>query len=173
VNDNPQAANKILFPLFQHLGIQMPMDEMAPHVFKFALVRLEQIQNIDEEEVQQLINDLDSDSYKIRKTASEKLAEGFVRWSAQIEKYLKDESLTLEVKSRLNEIASERGKSEMDKLLADQKLLESPKFLIKTFDVANDEQKNLVADQLEKVTGQNHGTDLDAWKNWLSISETK
>ncbi len=151
----------------------MPMDEMAPHVFKFALVRLEQIQNIDEEEVQQLINDLDSDSYKIRKTASEKLAEGFVRWSAQIEKYLKDESLTLEVKSRLNEIASERGKSEMDKLLADQKLLESPKFLIKTFDVANDEQKNLVADQLEKVTGQNHGTDLDAWKNWLSISETK
>lgn len=173
VNENPQAANKLLFPLFQQLGIQIPMDKTDPHVLNSALTRLEQMQIIDEEEVKQLIKDLGSDSYETRKTASEKLAEGFDRWSAQIEKSLKDESLTFEAKARLKEIASDNVKSETDMLLTGQKLMESPEFLIGLFEVATDEQKTFVADQLEKVTGQNHGTDLGAWKEWLSTSGTK
>ena len=172
VNDNPQAANKVLFPLLQQLGIRMPMDKTDPHVLKSALTRLE-MQSSDEEEVQQLIKDLGSGSYEKRKTASERLTEGFDRWSAQIEKSLQDESLTFETKARLKGIASENPKSETDILLTDQKLLESPEFLISLFDVATDDQKTFVAEQLKKVTGQNLGTDLDAWKKWLSTSETK
>ena len=172
MNDNPQAANKVLFPLLQQLGIRMPMDKTDPHVLKSALTRLE-MQSSDEEEVQQLIKDLGSGSYETRKTASEKLTEGFDRWSAQIEKSLQDESLTFETKARLKGIASENPKSETDILLTDQKLLESPEFLISLFDVATDDQKTFVAEQLKKVTGQNLGTDLDAWKKWLSTSETK
>lgn len=61
----------------------------------------------------------------------------------------------------------------MDKFLTDQKLLKSPEFLIGLFDVAADDQKSLVAEQLEEVTGQNHGTDPDAWKKWLNTSATK
>ena len=167
VKRNSQAAEQLLFPLFKRLGIKTPLSKTGPRILAAAIKRLQQMQEPDDEKLAQLIKDLDSDNYQVREDASQALSDGYEEWSAQIKEYLKDTKLSLEARVRLKDIIQESSENESTIFINDLGLLESPEFLVNALEFADETQKASVAKQLQKVTGQAHGTDLKAWKNWL------
>lgn len=171
VKKHPQPANKFLFPLLKQLGIKMPIDKTGPRLLSAALAHLERMQTDIDDQVAKLVKDLDSDSYETRNSASAKLTAGFEKWAGQIEKHLKESPLSPEARMRLKQIKANSGKNELDQFLGEHKLLSSPSFLIKLLEFAKDDQKLMVVDELKKVTNEDHGENLDAWKKWLIESD--
>ena len=167
IQKNPAPTKQLLFPLLDRLGVKMPLDKMDPRLLSAVIARLERMHANEDEKVKQLVKDLDSDSFKTRKTASEELANGYQQWSDQIAKYASDSSLSPEGRTRLKEIIGSNDKSEIEQFMDDQNLLESTPYLVKLLEVADDKQKALVAEQLKQVTGEEFGEDLEAWTQWL------
>lgn len=173
IESNRAIAEQLLFPLFDRLGVKMPIEKVDTRVVAAVIEKLKMQNGDDAEQLKKLIADLDSDSYETRAGASEKLAAGYDRWQLEIKKYSEDASMSTEAKVRLKEIIADSRQSELDKLIADQNLLASPAYLISIVDIVKPNEKQLLFDRLEKVTGQKHGDDLAAWKSWLKADQDK
>ena len=171
VKRNSQVAEELLFPLFNRVGIITPLNRTDPRVFAASIKRLKRAEQPNEQKLDQLIKDLDANSYQVREAASKSLTDGFEEWSTEIKKFSKDSKLSLEAKVRLKKIIDQRGEDEVAELIKNFNLLESPEFLVGALEFANDKQKAIVVKQLKEVTKQSFGTDLQAWKNWLEKNE--
>ena len=164
---NPRVSEELLFPLLKRLGVKTPLGRKDPRILAAAIIRLERMNAPNNKNVAELIKDLDSDSYQVRQAASKDLNKGYEQWSVTIKKHAEDTKLSLEARVRLKEIVDEKGENEIANLINGMRLLDSPDFLVSVLESANDTQKASVVKQLEKVTDQTHGTDLQAWKKWL------
>lgn len=164
---NPLATEQLLLPLLDRLGIKKPIDQTDPDVLSVAIHRLQSQAATDPEKLERLLKDLDSDNYQARTKASEELSGGYEEWSARIKEYSTNTKLSLEARFRLKEIIEKNSSSPIGTLINDQNLLESPEFLIAALEFADDQKKTLVVKQLEKVTKQSFGTDIEAWKTWV------
>lgn len=173
INEHPQPTNNLLLPVLERLGIKMPMGKTDPLVLSAALAHLERMQVNADEQVAKLLKDLDSSSFKVRQAASEKLAEGYEGWAGQIENQLADSSVSPEAKLRLKKIVNNSEKSEIVLFMEEHRSLETPSFLVKLLEFAEDDQKSVVLEQLRKVTGEDNGESLDAWKASLVESSEK
>ena len=171
VKRNPQAVEKLLLPLMNRLGIEKPISRRAPEVLSAAIRRLQSQAASGTEVLKGLFKDLDADNYQARNEASEKLTAGYDQWSAKIKEYSTNKELSVDARFRLKEIIEENSTDNVADFIKEQALLESPDFLVVALEFANDQQKTHVVKQLEKVTKQSHGTDVQAWKDWLKANE--
>ena len=127
----------------------------------------------DDEALKKLINELDSDSYEIRKKASKKLTDGYEQWASKITKYLTDSSLSPEAQVRLKEIIAGGTENELDKFISEQKLMGSTEYLVSLLSIVGGDDKQLIVEHLEQLTGQSHGDDSAAWEKWLESADNK
>ena len=173
IQKNPQVTKHALFPLFDRLGIEMPIDKSDPRVVAGIVDKIKQEKMGDDEALKKLINELDSDSYEIRKKASKKLTDGYEQWASKITKYLTDSSLSPEAQVRLKEIIAGGTENELDKFISEQKLMDSTEYLVSLLSIVGGDDKQLIVEHLEQLTGQSHGDDSAAWEKWLESADNK
>lgn len=168
---NPQVAEELLFPLLDRFGIKKPIRATDPDVLSNAIARLQNLAGANSEELERLLEELGSKNYQTRIEASEALSEGYDQWSARIKEYSTNPELSVEARFRLKEIIDSQVESEASAMITNERLLESPEFLVTALEFADAQQKTLVVKQLEKVTGESHGTNVEAWKDWLETNK--
>jgi len=158
--------NAYLIRLWEELGISDPVSLSTPEVVTASTEILRSIQE-DEMMVFGLMESLGSDSLSTREKAASELRTGFYKW-----KYWVDSSAE---KFEYDKISQEHlskirkgSPSTKAQDYANSLDLADAKTLVRVLELANDEQRPFVVQQLRSVTGQKL-TDLADWREHLSI----
>jgi hypothetical protein len=159
-----------IFPMLRHVGVVPPLTPLSTPVVKTVLAKLVPVDGDRRRQTEQLIAQLQNDSFAKRDEATKKLFAETARHEPVIEEMLKDKDLDPETKMRLEKvIKSHRAKNlEVEQLIVSLKLTDDAKYLVGLLpDTTEQDRPNVVA-ALERLTGQKLGTDVSAWKKWLS-----
>ena len=167
ISKHSDIVRKTLLPVFEHLGIGLPLTS-DNHLVKDAVrMRLIRLQQQSHHEFQAVISMLDSDEFSQREKATRQLRNELEKWLPQIETELQNPR-SAEVRYRL--LALLRGnnvKSEIDTIIDENQLLESTEYLVNLFDGSNEQQSVAIASQLEQLTGHRKENST-GWKNWFN-----
>ena len=171
--ENPKVVNQWLVPLLQHVGFTIPIVSDDEPVQQAVLSKLVGVRSRSMKDFDQLIRDLDSDEFRTREEATERLSALAGLWQDVIKKQLKSSSISVEVRVRLQGILiEEKAHNPIDELIASQDLMNSTDYLATLFAVANEQEKSAISKQLEQITNHSEPTS-EAWLEWLSKSENK
>jgi len=115
-----------------------------------------------------------SKKFKLRKEEAKNLSEQLGEHVVAVSAMLSSENLPLEMRARIIEAiqaSADEATVLMINTIVDGKLLESPGILVKLLthqiaSKASDQSVTKTINQLETVTNQKFGNDVDAWSNW-------
>jgi hypothetical protein len=172
-NNRDLLEGRIL-PVLRHMGVDLPVSMQTPMVRQAALSRLTPPTDADTQRAQQLIKDLDDDSFEVREKATKDLIDGYDRFRPQIDAKAQTPNLAAEMADRLHKIsAAHPDTAAAGRVIDAMNLLDDPEFLVGLLDGATDSQKTAVGARLEKLTGQKIGSDAAAWRKWLEQAPKK
>ena len=155
-----------LLPVMQHVGVAIPMLADNQEIVEAVLARLAN-SSMRRDEFERLVKRLDSESYDIRVLASEQIKANRSQWKDLIEEKLQSRPLTLEIRARLQAVmASGQNESQIDQIIRDQNLLNSPDYLIGLLNVADSNQTELIISRLQQITGSRFERP-NQWNDWL------
>ena len=170
--EHPKLVNKWLFPLMAHLGISTPIMTDDGAMINAALKKLVSYSQ-RMVEFERLVEQLNSRDYEIRNSAHQKIIANGGDWLVQIEKKLESKSLPMETRVRLLAAMGELDSgSPIDKAIREQKLLDSPDFLINILDQADTSQAAAVIRRLREVTNHSFEQPIQ-WRQWLMEQNQK
>jgi hypothetical protein len=161
-----RAMDTHILPVLQQFGIEPILSPHAPKVRKAVLALLSRTPETLEEG-KKLLADLDSAKFVIREKASRLLNDRFEIYRDLMQEKLKDKSISLEVKTRLNKILAEHTDARwVSQVVAALNLTQDAGYLVSLLDHVTPEEAPRLLGHLEKTTGQKLGSDPVAWKAW-------
>jgi len=161
-----QDMEQHILPALEALGISPVLAPNTPRVRQAALALLLRTPETLAEG-KKLLADLDDDKMVVREKASRLLNERFEVHKDLIQEKLRDKSISLEAQKRLQEIVDHQGDSaRANQVVTALNLTQDPGYLVTLLDHVSAEQAPRLISQLEKLTGQKHGSDPAAWKEW-------
>lgn len=163
---HPQAVKAELIPVFEHLGIGLPLTIESMLVKNAVRQRLVGIHSLSNHEFLELLSRLDSKDFNLRESATTQLQEERDKWAPLIKKELSKQN-SAEVRYRLRSVL--RGglsKSDIDGIIDDKQLLESAAYLVSLLHGSDKQQFTAISLQLEKLTGHRANSTRE-WKAWL------
>ena len=170
---DPEFIESRLFPLLQHVGIIPPASRFDDAIVTRVVERLELVMNTkDADLAEQLINDLDADDFQVRQAAMKRLETKVSQFRELLIAAANDANASVEQKSNIRFLLDQDStiSGEADGLISSLRLLDTPEYLAIMMQQLQDEDFSFVGHHLEKLTGEKHGEDVDAWRNWLAES---
>jgi hypothetical protein len=166
---NRKYVNETLFPMMKEFGVVPPMglfdDRLVAAVVSELLGKMDKA---EEQKVQKLIVQLDSEVYSLRKAATEELTCNFVRYRSQVEAALKRKNLSREARMRLEKVVADNPLADRyGKIISGMHLLEDPEYLIDLLAIVKGKERTLVLERLKKLSGEDYGDDAEKWRAWL------
>lgn len=158
---------------FRHAGVDLPLGIKEPEVKVVALRMLRSLYSGKAETLDELLKGLDADEFEKREAASRAIAAVYEQFESAIAVKLQGDDLSIEARKRLDKVVNEnKDKRKKDTRAEDcvqaNQLLSSPDYLIGMLPEADEATKELLSMHLEKITEQKLGSDVEAWKKWLS-----
>jgi hypothetical protein len=118
-------------------------------------------------EGKQLLADLDHDRMVVRERASRLLADRYEVHKDLIQEKLRDASVSLEVKKRLQQLFdSQPDSARANQVVTALNLTQDSSYVVSLLDQVPADQAPKLINHLEKLTGQKLGTNVAAWKEW-------
>ena len=167
---HPKLVKDWLVPVFEHIGFELPIMSDDRFVQDTVLSQLMSIRNRSVQDFEKYVRQLDDDSFQVRENATELLTSQMNLWRDAVRNKLKTADLSLESKIRLQRVMSDSVvDGSIDELIQAQDLLNSPRYLISLFEIANKEEQAAVMIQLESITGRSEKSPED----WIeSVTQT-
>lgn len=159
-------THQYLIELWKELGISDPVSLSTPEVVTSSTEILRSIQE-DEMMVFGLMESLGSDSLSTREKAASELRTGFYKWKYWVDSSAGKFEYDKISQEHLNKIRKGSPSTKAQDY-ANSLDLADAKTLVRVLELANDEQRPFVVQQLRSVTGQKL-TDLADWREHLSI----
>ncbi|MDB4766648.1 hypothetical protein OAG71_03055 [bacterium] len=129
----------------------------------------------DREAFESAFPDLTSKKFKLRKQAAKELSKKLKDFVVPVSAMLLSDSLPLEMRARFLEAITASDDEEtvlVIRTIVGGKLTTSPTVLLRLLEhqtaAKASESTQSTIDQLEKVTGQQLGDDIEAWSRWIS-----
>lgn len=166
--NNPDFVQQSLIPALANYGFASPVTRFnattRDHVFAI-------LSPADDEALksfQEAFKNLESTKYEERQAASKKLNSEFEKWKDVIRYAVGSDQFSLEVRSRLQKLIKDKS-SEADRqlvaLVAAGDLSNDAEYLVWLLGQAKEaKQTQNVIDKLKKLTEQDFGNDIAAWK---------
>jgi hypothetical protein len=130
------------------------------------------IDNAERKRIHKALDELEASDYPTRQEATKRLLDNYVRWRPVILKEMKERQLSREAKSRLESvITANTDVNQSGQLMDALGLLKDPAYLVEILGRTKDDGRKVVLDQLRKVTKQDIGDDVKAWRAWLKQRE--
>lgn len=169
VRDYPREFNRVIFPLWKQVGLSQPLSFAHPSVVSAALEKIE-AQKEDEMEVFGQLERLNSPNELERNDAEEQLSKRFYKWKDHIDSLRKDIDFDEDANYRLNRIdAVSPGTDVQD--YVNQFQLKNVDRLMLIWEYAPENAQQLIVGELESITGETFGNDIQAWKDGLAGSK--
>ncbi|MFP4054974.1 MAG: hypothetical protein ACLFV7_14020 [Phycisphaerae bacterium] len=167
--NNREYVNERLFPVMKQLGVTPPMGLYDERLVAAVVSELRgKMDEAEQQKVDELIVQLDSAEYPMRKSATEKLTRNFVRYRSKVEAALKKDDLSREARMRLEKVVADNPLADRyGKIISGMHLLEDPEYLIDLLAIVKDRERALVVKRLEKLSGKDYGEDAEKWRSWL------
>ena len=165
---HPAVVKKTLLKLWRQLGIQLPLSKNDPVVLRQAIQMIRANLETSDQDAMNTIADLDSESFKKRQTASVLLNSNYENWEGTIKSMYQNGAMSAESRTRLKAVIDQFESDEVLEFVRNQKLLESPDFLIQLLEESKVNDKKLLTKFLQKTTGESFGADVSKWKAWLN-----
>jgi hypothetical protein len=164
---NRAAMENDILPVLSRFGID-PI--LSPKEAKVKGAVLSQMLRSPEtvEAGRKLIAQLDADQFTAREQATKTLDARYSLYEDLIREKLKEKTIPLEVKTRLEKIANahaDQGRVSQTIELLD--LTKDAGYVVDLLEGASSEEKPKVIAHLEKITGQKLGDDAKAWREWV------
>jgi hypothetical protein len=157
-----------VLPVLEHFGIRLMLSPSAPEVRRAVLALVTRTPETLAE-AKQLLADLDSGKFRERERASRLLNDRYEVYKDVIQQRLESKDLTLEARTRLQQIAAKHPDSErVGQTVAALELMKDARYLVSLLEHARAEEVPGVIRHLEKTTGQKLGADPAAWREWAA-----
>lgn len=158
------------FPVLKHMGIVVPWGQYNPKVKQTVLAKIiGPLTPAQAARGKTLIEQLNDNSFKKRREATEILSTQFARYRALIEQVAKKKTNPPETASRLKKIVGENTRQDdIDKFVTGRKLATNVGYLIWLIGDAPADDRAAVAGALQRLTNQKLGPDPAKWKKWWS-----
>ena len=166
VTKHAQANEMYLEKLLGVMGVAMPVSELENEIRQAVVERIVAT-SADEMQVQQLVDQLVGDSFKVRDEAQAKLREKYFWWEEAINDQLKTKELTDEISKRVTDIRNRWPQDSFQDFAYVYKLYDSPRYLVRLLEQGDLNDASLILDRLKRKTGQDFGYDLEEWKEWV------
>ena len=169
---NPELVDQWLLPVMSHAGITLPVLSENTEIIAAVFARLESFSQ-KTDQFERLVRQLNAPDYETRNRAAAMINANRKIWKGQIELKLEQVDLPLETRVSLqSSLEQQDPQSQMDELIRDQNLLNSPDYLVSLFDSANSKQTGLVIKRLQQVTGKSF-SQPDQWRAWLKTEQER
>jgi hypothetical protein len=169
-DEHPDAVRGWLIPLMKHMGVRPPITPVDQVIRAAVVERLKTWQGNSSSEAKQLLASLDADDFDEREQATEQLIEEYYKFEEAIKNHAAARATaSLEVSERMEQILSKgpataKESADILKFIEANRLTDSPSFLISLLDDPNNVPA--VTQQLKKITDEQFGADVDAWRTW-------
>jgi hypothetical protein len=161
-----QEMDTLVLPALASLGIQPVLSPNTPRV-RQAVLALVLWTPETLEEGKRLLADLDDDKIVVREKASRLLKERFEVHKDLIQEKLRDKASPLEVQKRLQQILDGQADSaRANQIVTALNLTQDAAYVVSLLDHAAPDQISPIIHHLEQITGEKHGSDPAAWKEW-------
>lgn len=159
-----------LLPLLSKVGFGTPFTPYNREVRLSVLSALNPMTADEKKRISALLDELENDDYDAREKTQAKLAGLTMRYSGFFKAYMKSGNLGPEGRMRLRQVlaANKNLKSQVSGIVKDFRLLEDPHYLITLMEMSEKTDRPSIAKSLAKLTKEEHGTDLTAWKKWAA-----
>ncbi len=163
-------VNETLFPTIRGVGMTLPLGPYDDRIVSAVFSRLKgELTDAERESVGDILDNLEAGDYPTRQAATEKLKKNYFRWRPVIHKAMKTRAFSREAKSRIEGvIAANATADQYGQIIDGLGLLKSPVYLVELLDRSKGENRKAVLTHLRKVTGQDIGDDVKAWRAWLA-----
>jgi hypothetical protein len=171
--EHSEYCNKTLFPAIRATGVKLPLGPYDERIISAVVSRLRgHIDNAERKRIHKALDELEASDYPTRQEATKRLLDNYVRWRPVILKEMKERQLSREAKSRLESvITANTDVNQSGQLMDALGLLKDPAYLVEILGRTKDDGRKVVLDQLRKVTKQDIGDDVKAWRAWLKQRE--
>lgn len=160
---------QVLVPALEQLGVRPPLTPAHEAVVEATLAKLHPDDQQRQQQGRELIEALDDDAFTRREEATEALIRGYGEFRNLVVERLREDDISAEMRMRLEQVmdaGEEEGATAAD-VIAHFDLLDDPAHLVRVLEKADAGDRPHVVERLEAVTGEDHGEDLAAWKDWL------
>ncbi|MGI9517330.1 MAG: hypothetical protein ACR2NP_09805 [Pirellulaceae bacterium] len=165
----PDLSRDWLLPLLAHAGFAEAGGGVSEQVRRLLLSRLRIERDGLPEDFKQLMARLNDDRVDERNAASDELDRGYDKWTCEIAWVQEHETLPLDTTHRLRMIVANPAHRTTNRCLTiinEQGCADSVPLLLRLVDVSPPDEKLLLQNRLELVTGQRHGQDAERWREW-------
>ncbi|MFP4106781.1 MAG: hypothetical protein ACLFVU_11915 [Phycisphaerae bacterium] len=171
--ENRDYAENTLFPLLRFNGIRPPVTAYSQQVKSTVLNMLRKpLRKEERAKFRGMVADLQSDQFRTRQEASKKIGQTVLRGYPVYEKALAEEELSPEAQQRITDALAKHEKElKLPRLVLRLGLLTDTEYLVDLLGKTEGDNAKLIAARLEKLTGKEHGTEVDAWRKELSKQE--
>ncbi len=168
-----RATVEILFPLFRHVGIDLPIQADSPEVKAYVrqhFVAMNSRKPVSIENFQRLLLELDSSKFDKRLAATDALTAQYDVWSDLLRSSAIDSSLSLEVRNRIQMIINEneavrKDARELREFVEERKLIDSVEYLLNLLPDSDENSLDAIYARLQKITGKTRPEIDELWKN--------
>ena len=161
-------AEKVFLLLLKRMGIPAPKTKNDSEVIQSALHLIGKLTPQNKREFEKLFVELDSKTFDVRIQATKKLASKYLQLAYYVQQALQRKNLSTEATKRLKRIRKNGLIGNAERFVLENNLLDSPKYLVRLLEESDSQPtKQMIADQLEKLTKLDHGLNIDAWKSSL------
>jgi hypothetical protein len=161
-----EELRDVILPILAQIGINPILSPDSSEVRNAVLALAVRTPEARAEGVQ-LILDLDNNSFDQRERASHLLERKYELYRDLINDKLQEATISSEAKARLERIAAAHPESQrINCALSALKLLDDPQYLVSLLDDTDPKEAQVLTQKLEKLTGQQLGSDPAAWKDW-------
>ena len=174
--NDPEFIETRLFPLLHHVGIVPPASRFDPSVVDRVVERLTlAMQTEDVELAHQLIEELDSDEFQVRQAASKRLEAKVEQYRELLVAAANADDASFERRSRIKFLLDKNSlaSGDSDGLISSLRLMDDPVYLAIIMQQLDDVDFPPLAKRLEVLTGEMLGTDVDAWRRWVSTNRNE
>ena len=174
-NKHGERLNGPISELLRYIGVSPPIGKFSPQVRRQIISRLRPPDLDRQSEFNEIINRIAAGKFSEREAATQQLNDEYQTWKTLIHQAAIDDQLTLETRSRLRKIINTSAgatRQQEYELLQASNLENDPEYLVWILINAkenpiSDSDRQCVLDQLQKVTGQTFGNDVDQWSGWI------
>jgi hypothetical protein len=168
--EQPEIVEDLLFPALGELNFVLPPTRFDPDMIERVISNIRGVSPEASAQFAELLEQIGGKSFSTRDRATRELNKNLDQYLPFVLDAYRQDQLPLEVKTRLKLVLEryEEEWRELDGLIAKMALTEDADYLVPLLSLVEQRHRPLVADQLEKVTTQQFGADIDAWKKWLA-----
>jgi RNA polymerase sigma factor (sigma-70 family) len=168
-----QAMDRDFLPVLDRFGIAPFLSPMEARVRKAVLAQLVRSPETVAQ-AEKLIVQLDHDEFAVRTQADRSLHDRYALYEEVIQKKLNDAAVSAEVRQALLRLVNRNGDfARVRQTIELLDLTRDAAYVVDLVELASKEERPKVFAHLARVTGQNHGDNVAAWREWLQTREKR